>query len=94
MRALAEGLAGELHSVLLPGDCVGHVGHGRHPAMAPLQAEDPHGGSGRGQMALFSNSVILMKRRKEKATKTPQCSILVNADGKLPTVITNAVRGL
>lgn len=70
MCALAEGLAGELQSVLLPGDSVGHVGHGGHPAMAPLRMENTHCGSGRGQRASVSNSVILIKSRKEKATKT------------------------
>lgn len=70
VHALAEGLAGELQSILLPGDSVGHVGRGCHPAMAPLRTENAHGGSGREQTASVSNSVVLMKRRKEKATKT------------------------
>lgn len=68
--APAEGLAGELQSVLLPRDCVGHVGHARHPAVAPLWTENGHVGLGRGRTASLSNSVALMKRRKENAAKT------------------------
>lgn len=52
VRALAEGLAGHSQSVLFPRDPVGHVGHGRRPAVAALRAESERGGSGRGQTGL------------------------------------------
>lgn len=63
VRALAKGLAGEFQPILLPGDSVGHVGHGCPPAVAPLQMENAHGGSGSGQAALVSNSVMLIIQR-------------------------------
>lgn len=70
-RALAKGLAGEFHPILLPGDSVGHVGHGCRPAVASLQMENTHGGSGSGQAALLSNSVKLIIQRGGGGQKQP-----------------------
>lgn len=70
VRALAKGLAGEFLPILLPRDSVGHVGHGCRPAVAPLQMENAHGGSGSRQAALVSNSVMLIIQRGEEWTKT------------------------
>ena len=41
--ALVESLTGEFQPVLLPGDPVGHVGHGCHPTIVSLQTEGAHG---------------------------------------------------
>ncbi len=37
--ALVESLTGEFEPILLPGDPVGHVGHGCHPTIVSLQTE-------------------------------------------------------
>lgn len=68
--ALAKGLTGEFQPILLPRDSVGHVGHSFHPAVAPLWMENAQCGSGSGQAALDSNSVMLMIGSGEEWTKT------------------------
>lgn len=68
--ALVESLTGEFQPILLPGDPVGHVGHGCHPTIVSLQTGSTYDSSVRGQTALVSGIVILTKSKKERKKKS------------------------
>lgn len=65
--ALVESLTGEFQPILLPGDLVGHVGHGCHPTIVSLQTQSTHDSSVGGQTALVSGILSLRKERKKKS---------------------------
>lgn len=65
--ALVESLTGEFQPILLPGDPVGHVGHGCHPTIVSLQTQSTHDSSVGGQTASVSGILSLRKEREKKS---------------------------
>lgn len=96
MCALVESLTGEFQPILLPGDPVGHVGHGCHPTIVSLQTQSTHDSSVGGQTASVSGILSLRKEREKKIREknNPHWFVLANTDGKLAAVITDVVHGL
>lgn len=68
--ALVESLTGEFQSILLPGDSVGHVGHGCHPTIVSLQTQSTDDSSVGGQRALVSGILNLRGEKKKSQRKT------------------------
>lgn len=75
--SLVESLAGELQPILLPGDPVGHVGHGCHPTIVSLQTQSTHdvrvaGGGRDGQpwSVIFGCRRESERRKKKNLRKT------------------------
>lgn len=89
--AVVKSLTGQLQSILLSGDPVGHIRLGCQPSIVPLQTQSIH------------DSLVICKDRiglaassaaEQEKKNNPHWFVLVNTDGKLAAVITDVVHGL
>lgn len=90
-RAVVKSLAGQLQSIFLPGDVVGHVRRGCHPSVVSLQTRSAHDSLVRGEdrIGLAASSAV-----EDGGNKKTHRFVLVNTDGKLAAVITDVVHSL